>query len=75
VSGAADAGAAVEDRAAGGEQDRHGDQPQERREDEQRGGRDRDVEAAQDDVDRPRFALRGVRDQLFQGLFAEPGVA
>jgi hypothetical protein len=75
VPGAADAGAAIEHRPTRGEENREGDEAEQRREDQQGRGRDQDVEAAEDDVDRARFTLRGVRDQLFQGLFAESGVA
>jgi hypothetical protein len=79
VAGPADAGAAVEDRAAGVDRDDQRDQPQQRRQDEQDRGRDEDVEAPQDPVDRPRVAFGRGRDQLFEaglglGQVAQDGV-
>jgi hypothetical protein len=79
VAGFADAGAAVEDRVAGVEQDRQGGQPQERREDQQDRGGDEDVERPQDRVDRPRVAFRRGRDEFFEaglglGKLAQEGV-
>jgi hypothetical protein len=79
VPGPADAGAAVEDRVAGVEQDHQRDQAQQRREDEQDRGRDEDVERPQNRVDRPRVALRSGRDEFFEaglglGKLAQEGV-
>jgi hypothetical protein len=79
VPGATDAGAAVEDRAAGGNRDRCCDQRQQRREDQQDRGGDEDVEGAEDRVDRARIALRRGRDEFFEagfglGQLAQEGV-
>jgi hypothetical protein len=79
VPGFADAGAAVEDRVAGVEQDHQRDQPQQRREDEQDRGGYEDVERPQNGVDRPRVALRRGRDEFFEaglgfGKLAQEGV-
>lgn len=79
MAGFADAGAAVEDRAAGVQGDDQRDQRQQRREDEQDRGGDEDVERPQDRVDRPRVALRCGRDEFFEagfglGKLAQEGV-
>jgi hypothetical protein len=66
VAGAADAGAAIEDRPAGVDRDYQRDQRQQRREDEQDRGRDEDVQPPQNPVDRPRVAFGRGRDEFFE---------
>jgi hypothetical protein len=79
VTGAADAGAPVEDGTAGIERDRRRNQGQERREDQQDRGGDEDVERPQDRVDRARVAFARGRDEFFEaclglGQLAQEGV-
>ncbi|HKH63901.1 MAG TPA: hypothetical protein VKA35_00400 [Solirubrobacterales bacterium] len=69
MAGLADAGAAIENRAAGVEGDDQRDQRQQRREDEQDRRRDDDVERPQDRVDRTGVALRCGRDEFFEAGF------
>jgi hypothetical protein len=79
VAGATDAGAPVEDRAAGVDRDRSCDQRQQRREQEEDRGRDEDVEPPQKRVDRPRVPFARGRDEFFEaglglGQVAQEGV-
>jgi hypothetical protein len=79
VAGAADAGAAVEDRPTGADRDRRRNQPQQRREHQQDRGGDEDVKGPQDRVDRARVAFARGRDEFFEaglslGQLAQEGV-
>ncbi|HEY6145590.1 MAG TPA: hypothetical protein VIV13_04905 [Solirubrobacterales bacterium] len=79
MAGPADAGAAVEERATGIDQDHQRDQRQQRREDEQDRGGDEDVECPQKPVDRARVTFGRGRDEFFEagfglGQLAQEGV-
>ena len=79
VAGLADAGAAIEDRAAGVERYHQRDQSQQRREDEQDRAGDEEVEPPQDRIYRPRVAFGRGRDEFFEaglglGQLAQEGV-